>query len=84
MLTIGGTGEVGGQMLEFLKRDKIPVKIVYRKRARLSKFKATGVDAVLRDLSNKESLKEALKGYSTLFRSRYESRSQLPGWYLRC
>ena len=69
ILVVGGTGYLGGTIVEELIRQGQPVRCLVRKGSEASKFTKDKVELVYGDLRDKESLKKAVEGVSTVISS---------------
>jgi uncharacterized protein YbjT (DUF2867 family) len=66
ILTVGATGHLGGAIVEELCRRGKPVRCLVRKGSDIAKLPAAGVEIVYGDVRDRASLKEAVKGVSTI------------------
>lgn len=63
----GATGSIGSELCRLLAKDKIPARAMCRREEQLQQFTALGLEAVLADFNNKDSLQTAIKGCTKLF-----------------
>jgi len=62
VLVTGGTGFLGGKIVETLVNENYTVRVLARKLSRIEKLKKLGVEIYFGDVADSDSLKEALKG----------------------
>lgn len=67
ILVTGSTGNVGSKILKELADRKVAFRALARKREDVERMKAQGIDAVLGDLANVESIRSALQGVTHLY-----------------
>ncbi|QRR00121.1 SDR family oxidoreductase [Dyadobacter sandarakinus] len=67
LLVTGATGEIGKKLCQDLIQDGIPFRAMCRKEEQLEKLRKLGMDAVLGDFVDRESLKSAMRGCTSLF-----------------
>lgn len=63
----GAGGTVGREVLKQLKGSREPVRAAYHSKAKVDAAKAKGVDAVIIDYADPQSLRDAFKGCFELF-----------------
>jgi len=73
----GGTGLIGGHLIEQLIKEGHPVRALSRKTSDLSHLKTTGAEIVFGDIEDYNSIKDLVKGYNTVIHA--AARVQ-PGW----
>ena len=66
ILITGGTGFVGGHLVNRLSQEKIRSRCLIRKSSNIEKLKKPGIDLAFGDLTDEESLKKALEGVDTV------------------
>ncbi|MDG6955659.1 MAG: NAD-dependent epimerase/dehydratase family protein [Nitrososphaerota archaeon] len=66
-LLVGGTGFIGGHLVEYLFQEGEISKGVFRKGAHLKTMDTNGVQGVEVDLSDRHSLHEAMEGVDTVY-----------------
>jgi len=69
ILVVGGTGYLGGTIVEELIRQGQPVRCLVRKGSETSRLTRDKVELVYGDVRDKESLKQSLSGVSTIVSS---------------
>jgi len=67
ILVTGSTGNVGSKLLIELRARKVAVRALARKAEDVARLKAQGVDAVLGDIGDRESIRAALQGVSHFY-----------------
>jgi uncharacterized protein YbjT (DUF2867 family) len=67
ILITGATGKVGGALLDNLGGMNIGLRVLVRDEAKAESLQGRGVEAVLGDFLEPESLRPALKGVGTVF-----------------
>ena len=77
VLLTGATGYIGGKLLAHLIRERVPLRCLVRDRSRMPVIDGSGgVDVVTADLTEVDSLREALDGVEQAF---YLVHSMEPG-----
>lgn len=66
ILITGGTGFVGGHLVNRLSQEKIRSRCLIRKSSNIEKLNKPGIDLAFGDLTDEESLKKALQGVDTV------------------
>jgi uncharacterized protein YbjT (DUF2867 family) len=67
ILVIGGTGTIGGSICELLQTEKADFTALVRNEEKAKNFHAKGINTVIGDLSDLDSLKKAMEGMDKLF-----------------
>lgn len=67
ILVLGATGGIGGEVCRLLKRAGASFQAMARKQEQIDRLRREGVDAVLGDLDQPETLRAAMTGIHTLF-----------------
>ena len=67
ILVTGATGNVGSKLLTELLTRKATVRVLARKSEDVERLKAQGADAVLGDITDRESVRAALQGVSHFY-----------------
>lgn len=67
ILVTGGTGFIGNHIVRRLCAENFPVRILARSTSQLDSLESLPVEVVIGDLSDRESLKPAVKGCQTIF-----------------
>ena len=67
ILALGATGGIGGEVCRQLKKAGTSFRAMARKQEQVDSFRKDGVDAVLGDLDQPETLSAAMSGIDTLF-----------------
>ncbi len=67
ILITGATGGIGQELCRLLAQAHVPMKALCRRTDQVQHFNAMGLDAVLGDLEDPESLKHAMEGCDRLF-----------------
>ena len=63
----GATGSIGKELCKLLAEDNVPARAMCRKPEQLQQFKALGIETVLADFNDPESLKKGMQGCNQLF-----------------
>lgn len=66
ILVTGGTGFVGGHLVNRLSQEKIRSRCLVRKSSNIEKLRNPVIDLAFGDLTDEESLKKALEGVDTV------------------
>jgi uncharacterized protein YbjT (DUF2867 family) len=67
ILITGATSVIGEKLCELLTENNKAFRALCRKKEQLQKFRKQGIDAVLGDFKDPESLRSAMKGCNSLF-----------------
>lgn len=67
ILVLGATGGIGGEVVRLLKHSGTSFRAIARKQEQIDRLRRDGVDAVLGDLDQPETLPAAMAGVDTLF-----------------
>jgi uncharacterized protein YbjT (DUF2867 family) len=67
ILITGATGSIGLELCKLLAQSNIKVRAMCRKEEQLAQFTEMGLEAVIGDFDNPESLKKAMQGCERLF-----------------
>ncbi|MFD2574568.1 SDR family oxidoreductase [Spirosoma soli] len=67
ILVTGATSVIGQKLCQLLAESNKPFRAMCRKEQQVVKLRAQGIDAVLGNFENKDSLKSAMKGCTSLF-----------------
>ncbi|WP_374163178.1 SDR family oxidoreductase [Arcticibacter sp. MXS-1] len=67
ILVTGATSVIGQKLCQLLAENKKAFRAMCRKEDQLEKFRKQGIDAVLGNFEDPESLRSAIKGCNTLF-----------------
>lgn len=67
ILVTGATSVIGQKLCQLLVENKKEFRAMCRKESQLEKFRQQGIEAVLGDFKDSESLKAAMKGCTSLF-----------------
>ena len=67
ILVTGGTGFIGNHVVRRLCAEKVPVRILARPTSQLACLESLPVEVVIGDLTDRESLKRAVKGCQIVF-----------------
>lgn len=67
ILVTGATSVIGQKLCQLLNENKKAFRAMCRKEEQVEKFRKQGIEAVLGDFKNPESLRLAMKGCNTLF-----------------
>ncbi|TDQ06484.1 SDR family oxidoreductase [Pedobacter metabolipauper] len=67
ILITGATGSIGLELCKLLAQSNIKARAMCRKEAHLAQFIEMGLEAVIGDFDNPESLKKAMQGCKRLF-----------------
>lgn len=67
ILVTGATGGIGSQVLSMLHGSGAPVRAMARRDKQVKDFKGQGIDAVLGDMSDPQSLERAMQQVDTVF-----------------
>lgn len=63
----GATGSIGKELCRILAIDNVPARAMCRREEQLDQFKKTGLDAVIADFDNPESLRRGMQDCDSLF-----------------
>ncbi|WDF55748.1 SDR family oxidoreductase [Mucilaginibacter sp. KACC 22063] len=77
ILVTGATSVIGQKLCQLLAENNKAFRAMCRKEEQLEKFRKQGIDAVLGDFENPESLRTAMKGCSSLFLVSAPNENQL-------
>ncbi|TKV58474.1 NAD-dependent epimerase/dehydratase family protein [Nakamurella flava] len=67
VLVTGATGTIGSELIRLLTAQGVPVRALVRRRDQQQRLAGSGVEAVLGDLDDADSLRRALTGCDRLF-----------------
>jgi len=67
ILVIGATGTIGGSVCELLQSEKVQFKVLARNEEKAKSLQQKGFETVIGDLSDKNSLRNAMEGVDKIF-----------------
>jgi uncharacterized protein YbjT (DUF2867 family) len=77
LLITGATGGIGREVVRLLHEAGAPVRAMCRRQQQIDDFAKAGIDAVLGDLDEPESVVEAMRGASRVFLLTFPGQKQL-------
>lgn len=77
ILITGATSDIGQKLCQLLSENKKPFRAMCRKEEQLEQFRKRGIDAVLGNFENPESLKAAMQGCICLFLTSPPTQNQV-------